>query len=138
MFISVTMYESESLTIKNSEHWRTDALELWCWRRLKSLLDWKEIKPVNPKENKPRIFIGRTHAEVLTVKWLEKLYMRNKTLFYFLLLLPNYNLALHDWYWIMYIIFSSAWMTAEDIWNFFTFHQSNPKSLSLLPIIPFM
>ena len=67
MFISVAMYECESLTIKNSEHWRTDALELWCWRRLESLLDWKEIKPVNLRGNKPWIFIGRTHAEAETV-----------------------------------------------------------------------
>ena len=67
MFISVAMYECESLTIKNSEHRRTDALELWCWRRLESLLDWKEIKPVNLRGNKPWIFIGRTHAEAETV-----------------------------------------------------------------------
>ena len=26
-------------------------------------LDWKEIKPVNPKGNQPCIFIGRTDAE---------------------------------------------------------------------------
>ena len=30
---------------------------------LESLLDSKEIKPVNPKENQPRIFIGRIDAE---------------------------------------------------------------------------
>ena len=30
---------------------------------LESPLDSKEIKSVNPKENKPRIFIGRTDAE---------------------------------------------------------------------------
>ena len=30
----VVMYECESWTIKNTEHWRTDAFELWCWRRL--------------------------------------------------------------------------------------------------------
>ena len=29
---------------------RNDAFELWCWRRLLRVLDWKEIKPVNPKE----------------------------------------------------------------------------------------
>ena len=29
----------------------------------KALLDCKEIKPVNPKGNQPRIFIGRTEAE---------------------------------------------------------------------------
>ena len=28
-----------------------------------SPLDSKEIKPVNPKRNQPRIFIGRTDAE---------------------------------------------------------------------------
>ena len=30
---------------------------------LESPLDWKEIKPVNPKVNQPRIFIGWTDAE---------------------------------------------------------------------------
>ena len=30
---------------------------------LESPLDCKEIKPVNPKGNQPRIFIGRTDAE---------------------------------------------------------------------------
>ena len=28
------MYGCESWTIKKAEHQRTDALELWCWRRL--------------------------------------------------------------------------------------------------------
>ena len=32
-------------------------------KTLESPLDSKEIKPVNPKENQPRIFIGRTDAE---------------------------------------------------------------------------
>ena len=32
-----------------------------------SPLDCKEIKPVNPKGNQPRIFIGRTDAEALIV-----------------------------------------------------------------------
>ena len=30
----VVMYECESWTIKKAEHWRIDAFELWCWRRL--------------------------------------------------------------------------------------------------------
>ena len=30
---------------------------------LESSLDSKEIKPVNPKENQPGIFIGRTDAK---------------------------------------------------------------------------
>ena len=34
MVFPVVMYGCESWTIKKAEHWRTDALELWCWRRL--------------------------------------------------------------------------------------------------------
>ena len=30
----VVKYGCESCTIKKGEHWRTDAFELWCWRRL--------------------------------------------------------------------------------------------------------
>ena len=33
------------------EHWRIDAFELWCCRRLESPLDCKEIHPVHPKGN---------------------------------------------------------------------------------------
>ena len=32
-------------------------------KTLESPLDYKEIKPVNPKGNQPCIFIGRTDAE---------------------------------------------------------------------------
>ena len=41
----------------------------WCFwtvmleKTLERPLDWKEIKPVNPKGNQPWIFIGRTDAE---------------------------------------------------------------------------
>ena len=28
------MYGCESSTVKKAEHWRIDAFELWCWRRL--------------------------------------------------------------------------------------------------------
>ena len=34
LFFTVVMYECKSWTIKKAEHWRTDAFELWCWRRL--------------------------------------------------------------------------------------------------------
>ena len=34
MGFPVVMYGCESWTIKKAEHRRTDALELWCWRRL--------------------------------------------------------------------------------------------------------
>ena len=34
MVFPVIMYGCESWTIKKAEHWRIDAFELWCWRRL--------------------------------------------------------------------------------------------------------
>ena len=52
-------------TIKKAKHWRIDAFELCCWRRL-----LKEIQPVHPKGNQPWIFIGRTDAEAeIPVLW---------------------------------------------------------------------
>ena len=34
MVFPVLIYGCESWTIKKAEHWRIDAFELWCWRRL--------------------------------------------------------------------------------------------------------
>ena len=34
MVFPVAMYGCESWTVKKAEHQRTDAFELWCWRRL--------------------------------------------------------------------------------------------------------
>ena len=34
MVFSAVMYGCEGWTIKKAEHWRIDAFELWCWRRL--------------------------------------------------------------------------------------------------------
>ena len=34
MVFPVVMYGCESWTVKKTEHPRTDAFELWCWRRL--------------------------------------------------------------------------------------------------------
>ena len=34
MVFQVVMYGCESWTTKKAECWRTDAFELWCWRRL--------------------------------------------------------------------------------------------------------
>ena len=53
MVFPVVMYGCESWTIKKAEHQRIDAFELWCWRRLESLLACKEIQPVHPKGNQP-------------------------------------------------------------------------------------
>ena len=34
MVFPVVMYGCESWTVKKAEHWRIDAFDLWCWRRL--------------------------------------------------------------------------------------------------------
>ena len=34
MVFPVVMYGCESWTVKKAEHWKIDAFELWCWRRL--------------------------------------------------------------------------------------------------------
>ena len=52
MVYPVVIYGCENWPIKEAECQRLDAFELWCWRRLESPLDCKEIKPVNPKKQK--------------------------------------------------------------------------------------
>ena len=76
MVFPVIMYGCESWTIKKAELWRTDAFELWCWRRLECPLDFKEIKPVNPQGNQSWIFIGGTGqswSSNTLVTWCEEL-----------------------------------------------------------------
>ena len=54
--------------LNHKEGWR---LKNWCFqtmvleKTLESLLDSKEVKPVNPTGNQPWIFIGRPDAEAL-------------------------------------------------------------------------
>ena len=51
----VVMYGCESWTIKKAEHCRTDAFELWCWRRLlrvpwtASISNYLILKEINPE-----------------------------------------------------------------------------------------
>ena len=67
MVFPVVMYGCESWTVKKAEHWRIDAFELWCWRRLlKSPLDYKEIQPVHSKGDQSWVFIGGTDVEAET------------------------------------------------------------------------
>ena len=50
MFFLVVVYECESWTIKKAEHQRIDVFELVVFKEtLESPLDYKEMKPVNPK-----------------------------------------------------------------------------------------
>ena len=60
MVFPVVMYECESWAIKKAERQRTDAFELWCWRRLLRVL-WtaRRSNQSHPKGDQSWIFIGR-------------------------------------------------------------------------------
>ena len=55
MVFPVVMYRCESWTIKKTELQRTDAFELWCWKRLlrvpwtESSLNQSILKETNPE-----------------------------------------------------------------------------------------
>ena len=55
MVFLVVMCGCESWTIKKAEHWRNDAFELWCWRRLLRVpwtarrLNQSILKEISPK-----------------------------------------------------------------------------------------
>ena len=65
------MYRCESWTVKKAECQKfKDAFELWCWRRLLSPLDCKEIQPVHSEGDQPCDFFGRNDAKAETpVLW---------------------------------------------------------------------
>ena len=62
----VVMYGCESWTVKKAERQRIDAFELWCWRRLESPLDCKEIQPVHSEGDQPWDFFGGNDDEAET------------------------------------------------------------------------
>ena len=66
MVFPVVMYGCESWAVKKAEHQRIDAFELWCWRRLESPLDCKEIQPVLSEGDQPWVFFGRSDVEAET------------------------------------------------------------------------
>ena len=55
MVFPIVMYGCESWTIRKAEHQRTDASELWCWRRLLRVpwtargLNHSTLKEINPE-----------------------------------------------------------------------------------------
>ena len=51
MVFPAVMYGCQSWTIRKAECQRIDAFELWCWRRLESPFNCKEIQPVHSKGN---------------------------------------------------------------------------------------
>ena len=65
MVFPIVLYPCENWTIKKSEHQRTDAFKLWCWRRL------LRVPWTARRSNQSWEFIGRTDVEAETpILWL--------------------------------------------------------------------
>ena len=65
MVFPVVMYGCESWTIRKAEHWRTDAFELWCWRRLLRV-HWTARRSTVHSKDQSWVLIGGPDVEVET------------------------------------------------------------------------
>ena len=63
MVFPVVMYGCENWTIKRAECWRTDAFELWCWRRFLRVYLTARRSNQSPKGYRSWVFIERTDVE---------------------------------------------------------------------------
>ena len=77
MVFPVVIYGCESATIRKAEHWRTDAFELWCWRRLLTV-PWTAkrsnqsiLKEISPEYSLEGLMLKLKHWFLAT--WCEKL-----------------------------------------------------------------
>ena len=67
--VKAMVFPSSHIWMWELDYKESWVLKNWCFwtvvleKALKSLLDCKEMKPVNPKRNQPWIFIGRMDAE---------------------------------------------------------------------------
>ena len=63
MISPVGMFGCERWTIKKAEHWRIDAFELWCWKRLLRVPWTARRSNQSILKKSTWIFIGRTDDE---------------------------------------------------------------------------
>ena len=63
---AVVIYGCESWTIKKAEHGKSDAFELWCWRRLLRVPWTARRSNRSILKKKSWVFIGRTDVEAET------------------------------------------------------------------------
>ena len=72
MAFPVIMYGCDSLTIKEAEHQKFDAFDLWCWKRLLRV-PWtarKSKQSILKEIDQSWVFIGKTDVEVETpIPW---------------------------------------------------------------------
>ena len=72
----VVMYGCEIWNIKKAEHWRIDAFELWCWRRLLRVpwteRRWKQsiLKEINPEYSLEGLMLKLQLWSLDVKKWL--------------------------------------------------------------------
>ena len=89
MAFPVVLYRCESWTIKKAEHWRIDAFELWCWRKLLRV-SWTArrsnqsiLKEINPEYSLQRLMLKLKFQYFGHLIWradsLEKTLMLGKT-----------------------------------------------------------
>ena len=78
MVFPVVMYGCESWTVKKAEHWRIDAFELWCWRRLLRVL-WTArrfnqsiLKEISPGCSLERLMLKLKNSNILAT-WCDEL-----------------------------------------------------------------
>ena len=78
MVFPLVMHGCESWTIKKAECWKIDYFELWCWRRLLSPLDCKEIKPVKLLRKRSKRLThqnGRSQIQFSSVQSLSRVWL---------------------------------------------------------------
>ena len=63
MVFPVIMYGCESWTVKKAERRKTDAFELWCWRRLLRVPWTARRSNQSILKDQSSVFIGRTDVE---------------------------------------------------------------------------
>ena len=77
MVFLVVMYGCESWTMKESENWRIDAFELWCWRRLLRVLwtartsNQSMVKKISPEYSLEGLMLKQKLQYLAT--WCEEL-----------------------------------------------------------------
>ena len=88
MIFPVVMYGCESWTVKKAEHWRINAFEMWCWRRLLRVpwTTWRSnqsiLKEISPEYSLQGLMLKLKlqyfgHLMGIT-DWLEKTVMLGK------------------------------------------------------------
>ena len=88
MVFPVVMYGCESWTVKKAEHWRINAFEMWCWRRLLRVpwTTWRSnqsiLKEISPEYSLQGLMLKLKlqyfgHLMGIT-DWLEKTVMLGK------------------------------------------------------------